>query len=116
MNRLLRKFSEHRVIGALFLVSVLLVGGAMAWAYGAFRIVKGPLILHFDDLFGIDRIGGLGELLGMGVVGLVIVLTNFSIALVLDDRDWFLGKFLAAATVFLGILIFIGFAAIISAN
>ena len=52
----------------------------------------------------------------MGFLGVAVVFMNFFLATDLEDRDWFLGKFTAAATLGFAALIFIGFAAIISVN
>lgn len=86
------------------------------WAYSALRDVQGPLIIHFNNFVGINQIGSLTVLLGVGAVGAVAVLINFFIALELEARDRFLGKLVVAATLLFSILLFISFAAIISVN
>ncbi len=93
-----------------------MVLGGTIWVYFALRHIAPPLILHFNNLAGINQTGNLADLLEIGATGIVFVLVNFFIALELENRDAFGGKLLAAATLFLAILIFIGFAAIISAN
>jgi len=112
----IRKALRFKTTSLLFALSFILVASGTVWVYVALRGIRGPLILHFSNLFGIDQIGALWDLLKMGMLGIVIVLVNFVIALELEEQDWFLGKLLAGATVFLGLLIFIGFAAIISVN
>ena len=116
MQAFLRKLLRFRVTSALFLVSLILVLGSSLWAYGALRKIHGPIIVHFSSLGGIDQIGEIWDLLRIGVLGLVVISINFFIAFELEERDWFLGKLTAAVTVFLSLLIFIGFAAIISVN
>lgn len=116
VDNLVKKTLKNRIVSGIFLASFIFVLGGTLWAYFALRGVSGPLILHFNNLAGINQIGGLAELIWMGVTGLTIVVISFRVALELEARDWFLGKLLAATTLLVGILIFIGFAAIISVN
>ena len=100
----------------MFLLSFVLVLGGTIWSYFALRGIAQPLILHFNNLAGINQVGGVADLLQFGGTGIVFVLVNFFIALELEERDVFAGKLLAAAALFVSVLIFIGFAAIISVN
>ncbi len=84
----------------------------------AFFFLRGesdPLVLHFTKS-GIDQFGSLWQLEGYGLIGLVIVISNYFIAIELEDRDWFWGKFVAAVTLGLAILLFVAFRAIITVN
>lgn len=110
------KILKSKIVNSAFLVSSLFVAGGMLWAYFALRGIASPLILHFNNILGINQIGSLADLLRFGGTGLVFVLVNFFLALELEGRDAFLGKLLAATTLFFGILLFVGFAAIISVN
>ncbi len=85
-------------------------------AYFALRDVSPPLIVHFNNALGINQIGGLKDLAAVAVFGLVALIFDFLLSLELDERDPFLGKLTAAVGLFLAILIFIGFSAIISVN
>lgn len=116
MERLIKKILKFKIVSGVFAASLIFVVGGTLWAYSALHGVSGPLILHFNNLAGINQIGGLSELLWIGVTAIVVVVVNFFIALELEARDWFLGKLLAAGTMLLGILTFIGFASIISVN
>ena len=107
---------KNRIVSIPFLISALFVGGGWIWAYFALRKIPQPLVIHFNNYVGVNQIGGLEDLGRVGIMSFVILLVNFTITLELEERDWFLGKFLAAASLFFGILIFIGFAAIISVN
>ncbi len=111
-----QKVAKFKVIGFIFLASLLFVLGGTIWAYFALRGIVPPLIIHFNDLVGINQIGSVIDLLMVGGTGVIFVLINFLLALELEERDIFGGKILAAATLFFAILIFIGFAAIISVN
>ena len=113
---MLKKLTKFRVIGLLFLLSLLFILGGFFWAYIALREIREPLILHFNNLVGINQIGEIRDLLLIAITAFVVVAVNFFISLELEKRERFFGKLLAAATLFFATLIFIGFAAIISVN
>ena len=111
-----RKIVRFRATSILFLFSFILILGGTLWTYFSLKGASGPFILRFSDIAGITQIGGLKSLLAAGVVGAVAVVINFVVALELELRDRVLGKLVAAGTIFLAILIFLGFAAIIAVN
>jgi len=113
---MLGKILKFRLVSVLSAASLAFVLGGSVWAYFALRGTSTPLVLHFNDISGISQIGGIGDLLWFGATGLVVVLVNFFVALELEARDWFWGKLLATATLVFALLLFIGFAAIISVN
>ena len=110
------KILKFRIISSIFLASFIMVLGGTLWAYFSLRGASGPVVIHFNDLTGINLIGGYSDLIMMGIAGLIFIFVNFLITLELEERDRFLGKLAAAATVLLSILIFIALAAIISVN
>jgi hypothetical protein len=111
-----KKIGKFKTVTVAFALSFLFIVGGWFWTYIRMRGINQPLIIHFNNYAGITRIGNLTDLAAVGMLGLIIVLMNFLLALNLEERDWFLGKLLAATTLLMGILIFIGFAAIISVN
>lgn len=111
-----RRISKSKVLSAVFLTSFGFVSAATIWTYVATKNVGGPIVVHFNNVSGINQIGTFVDLLLVGVTSAVAVIINFFLALELEKRDLFLGKIVAAATLFLSILIFIAFAAIISVN
>lgn len=113
---MIKKLAKFKVISSLFLLSAVAVVAATFWAYAAVKNAGSVLILHFNNVAGIDQIGGVGELIGVGITGFVVIAINFFIAIELEARGRFLGKLLAAATFLFASLLFIGFAAIISVN
>lgn len=113
---MLRRISRSKVLSAVFLTSFGLVSAATIWAYVATKGVGGPIVVHFNNVSGINQIGTFIDLLLVGITAAIAVIVNFFLALELEKRDWFLGKIVAAVTLFLSILIFIAFAAIISVN
>lgn len=99
-----------------FAVAALFAASGWLWSWLALRDIRTPLILHFSDYTGISQIGGLAEIHGIGATGLTLVGVNFLLAVALRPRspDW--ARFLAVATIFLAILLFMAMAAIISVN
>ncbi|OGY99933.1 MAG: hypothetical protein A3B13_01975 [Candidatus Liptonbacteria bacterium RIFCSPLOWO2_01_FULL_45_15] len=116
MIKIFKKILEHKIVSLVFLFGFILVIGGWLKAYIALREVSQPLILHFNNAVGINQIGNLGDLAAVGIFGLVALVLDFFVSIELDERDQFLGKMTAAAGLFLAILIFIGFSAIISVN
>lgn len=113
---MLKKFIKFKAVSSVFLLSFLFVIGGWLWAFFALRKISQPLIIHFNNFLGITQIGGLNDLTIVALFGVISLVLDFLIALELEERDWFLGKLAAAFGLFLGILLFIGFAAIISVN
>lgn len=120
IRRIINEFfltaKKHRLIVGVFAISFILVVGGWLWAWFYLQTIDQTLILHFNDRVGINFVGRIGDLTGFVVMALVAVIMNFILALALEDRGWFLGKLLSAATLAFAVLIFIGFAAIISVN
>ncbi|MEK7546685.1 MAG: hypothetical protein AAB536_00680 [Patescibacteria group bacterium] len=112
----MQKILRHKTVSIAFLLSFLFIIGGWLWAYFSLRKIQQPLIVHFNNSAGINQIGGLGDLAAVSAFGIVFLILDFLISLELDERDRFLGKLTAAAGLFLAVLIFIGFAAIISVN
>lgn len=112
----MEKILKHKIVSLVFLLGFLLVIGGWIKAYIALRNISQPLIVHFNNAVGINQIGNLNDLAAVGIFGLAALGIDFFISLELDERDSFLGKITASAGLFLAILIFIGFSAIISVN
>ena len=111
-----KKIKTRKFVSILSGVSLLFVLAGTGWAYFATRGITMPLILHFDDLRGVTQTGGFPTLLAAGILGLIVVLLNSVIALELESRTSFFGKFIAVLTLAFAILLFIGFSAIIGVN
>jgi hypothetical protein len=123
IKSIVKKFSDHRLITALYTIALAFVIGGCVWACVELGGITGnPLILHFNDLIGITQVGGLAPIIFMGVFGILVVLMNAAIAFEFADRPGaaahgqFFGRFLAALTLAFAVLLFIAFAAIINAN
>ncbi len=92
------------------------LGGAI-WMWFALRAAgPGPFILGFDDMQGITRTGGMGDVSVILAVAVAVAVINAFVALELDARDPWLGKMVAGITLAAAVLLFIAFAAIINAN
>lgn len=111
-----KKLFRYKIPRVAFLLSLLAVLSGWIWAYFALRSVSGPLILQYQSALGINQVGYAGELARVGVFGFLVVAVNFLISTQLEERVPFWGGVASFMTVFLGILIFIYFAAIISVN
>ncbi len=113
----MKKILRYRTVSAISFFSIILVLGGGIWAIAALAATgSGPFIVHFDDLSGITSVGGLAPIIFMGVIGLIVTVMNFFIALELESRDRFLGKLTVAGTLIFAVLLFIAFAAIINVN
>ena len=73
-------------------------------------------MLHFNDISGITDVGNLWGIVSMGILGVAVTVIDFFIAMELEERDRFLGKMVAVASVLFAVLLFIAFAAILSFN
>ena len=100
------------VIGA----SLLLVSTALVWGFVSLRGTSQPIVLHWDPFYGIDRVGGIRELLIMGVSGILTLAVNFAIIYELLRRDYFWARLAASLTLLVSVLLFLAFAAIIHVN
>lgn len=113
---MLRHLITHRLPFTVGLIGLALVAGGWLWAYAALEGIREPLILRFVGGEGITQTGTLSDISGMGLFGIFSVFVNSVLVFELDRRDEFLGKLIAAFTIVLSVLLFIGFAAIISVN
>ena len=112
-----KKIMRHKAVGAACLGAVAIALGGFCWAYFRLRNMGGgPLVLHFNDMSGITEVGNLWGIISMGILGIAVTVVNFFIAMELEERDRFLGKVVAVASVFFAGLLFIAFAAILSMN
>jgi len=110
------KIVKFKTVSLLCLIGVVFIAGGTLWAYYALRGASGLLIVHHNNIQAINNVGRAEDVVKIGMTGLVAAILDFFIALELETRDKILGKVVAAACLFSGILIFIGFAAIISVN
>ena len=114
---MMKKILKHRAVVILSLIALFLVLGGFLWLWSALQAAgSGPFILNFNDIQGITRTGGMGDVLAMGILAVFIVVINFFLALELDKRDRMMGKILASLTLAGAILLFITFVAILSVN
>jgi hypothetical protein len=114
---MVKKIFRHKAVAVTSLIALAVALGGSLWLFFALRSLgAGPFILNFNDIQGITRIGGIGDVVTMGVVAVLIVIINFFLALELDERDRVLGKLVAGITLAGVVLLFIGFVAILNAN
>jgi len=114
---IMKKALNHRAVVITSLIALFFVIGGFLWLLlGLLAIGSGPFILNFNDIQGITRTGGIGDVVTMGILGVLIVIVNFFLAVELDGRDRVLGKMVAGITLVGAILLFIAFVAILSVN
>lgn len=113
---MIKKIARYRLVSLLSLAGFLFAAGGFVWALAELAGARGPFILHFSDMNGITSVGGLSAVAMMGVLGIVIILIDFFVAIELEERDSVLGKIVAAMALLLGVLLFLAFAAIIRVN
>ncbi|MBI4094926.1 MAG: hypothetical protein HY435_01905 [Candidatus Liptonbacteria bacterium] len=105
----------HRWRVAVFGTSALLILGGFAWAFLSLRHIREPLIIHFSD-FSITETGSVIDLWYVAIVALIAVGVNFFLSLEMAKRSALFEALIGWATLFLSLLIFIGFRVIISVN
>lgn len=108
--------SENIIFYGPFTASLLFIAGGWFWAWSVLGDIRSPLILHFSDYTGINQIGNMADIHGLGATGAIIVILNFILARTLRPKESRWVKLLAGATLFLAILLFTALAAIISVN
>ncbi|HVN26127.1 MAG TPA: hypothetical protein VMT99_00535 [Candidatus Paceibacterota bacterium] len=114
---MLQKAIRYRAVSGLALLSLVFVAGGSAWAYASLLASgTGPYIMHFNDMTGITSVGDATPVAFAGVLGVIVVLMNFFIALEFEQRDGFLGKVLAGGTLIFAVLLFLACAAILNVN
>lgn len=108
--------SDNFLFYGFFSASLALAGSGWIWAWFVLRGIQSPLIIHFSDYTGINQIGGMDDIHGIGATAVTVVVLNFILASTLRFRESRWAKLLAAITLFLAVLLFTVLAAIISVN
>ena len=114
-NGIIAKLVRHKWTGMIFSASFTFVIAGWIWSWARLRGEE-ALTLHFSSYTGINNTGDIGSLHAFGLLGLIILSLNLLIAMSLEERDWFLGKFTASASLVIAALIFIGFMVIMNVN
>lgn len=112
----LKKFFRYKWNNISLGISLALVFGGWLWAYLKLRMIEVPVVILYDSIQGVKMAGEVGEFLKVLVFGLLVVIINFFIAAELEERSRFWARVCSIFTVFLSVLIFIYFAAIVSVN
>lgn len=107
---------HHKITLVITVASTFLIISGIWWAYVALSDISQPLIIRFTNVNGITGIGRIGDLMAVGVFGIMATLINGYLAWELDDRAPVFSRAMMMGTAFLALLLFIGFAAIINVN
>lgn len=110
------KFKRHRDLGLISGAGIVFSLAGYAWLFWKLNSFGQTIVMHFNNLEGINQYGRLEQLLWLGGFGLILNFINLILTMELADRDMLLAKIVAGANIFLGILLFIAFAAIIGVN
>jgi len=113
---MIEKIMKYKAVSVAGLAAVALALGGFFWAYFGLRHAGGPIVLHFNDMDGVTETGTLWIIVLMGFSGVIITVVNFFIAIELEQRDRFLGKVVAVASVLFAVLLFLALTAILSVN
>ena len=113
---MLEKIKKHRLVSSSFILSFIFVVSGFFWAWFSLGRTSNPVIVHFDDLYGITTATGRSIIVFAGIFGLAMVLINASLAFEFEERNSLFGKLTAILTLVLAVLLFIAFAAILSVN
>ena len=115
--RMIEKIIKHRIVSGVCFAAFFVVCAGFLMAYlGLREIGSGPLVIHFNDMSGITKVGDIWDIILIGIWGIVITSINFFIAIELEERERFLGKVVAGASLVFAVLLFISFAAILNIN
>lgn len=116
LSVIVKKIAERRGIVLILAVSFILVLSVSAEAYFSLRNIGTPIVTHWNNYSGIDRIGTSDDLLRMAFFGIIIVAANGALGLVLEPRNKFAAWLVASATLLMSVLHFILFIAIMGVN
>jgi hypothetical protein len=113
---MLQQFRRARWTSVAFLVSLAFLVAGFLWAYFALRGIPQPLILHFNEAQGITWRGSMLHLAAIAAGAALALLMNLLVAFELEKKDWFWGKLVAGATLFMSFLLFWYFWVMVSVN
>lgn len=108
-------FREKILLLFLILSLIFLLASAVFIFFNTDKMGS-PLILHFDIYRGVDLMGEITDLWMILASGLLAILINSVLAEVFFYRKRILSYFLAGVNIFIGLLVLIAVAVIISVN
>ncbi len=100
-----------------------MLGGALAlnifsWLWLLLQIPRDleQVFLHYNILFGVDKIGESGEVYYASLIGLALLVANFITAWILYKKDWFLAYLLLAIAMMVNLFVAISSVLIVFLN
>ena len=96
-----------RKLPVLILVSGVVVLNLFSWLWLLLQIPHNAeqIFLHYNILFGVDKIGGQGEMYLTPLIGFFIMVVNGIGAWVVYKKDWFFSYTLLAMAVIVNIFV-----------
>jgi len=108
-----RFFEEKPLVILICTSAVFLTTAAL---FVLFSDLTPPLVLHFDDFYGVNFFGTVGDAWGLWLLGVVLTLVNAGLGEVLLFRERFLSFVLFATATLFSFLTLLTIGVIISVN
>lgn len=89
-----------------------------SWLWLFFKVPRNidQVFLHYNILFGVDKIGERGEVYYTPLIGLAIMAVNFIIAWIIYKKDWFFSYTLLGVAVVVNIFVAIASVLVVFLN
>ncbi len=97
----IRKIPVVSMVGAVSILNLF----SLAWLIFQIPHNTEQVFLHYNILFGVDRIGELWEVYLTSLIAIVLCCVDFLCAWLLYRRDWLLSYFLLAVSVVISIFV-----------
>ena len=107
---------KNKVQRVVFILSLLILAGALASFLLKFSGSQNQIIIHFDSYHGINFVGGAKEVFVILGITLLLILINGFMAEHLFHRERILSYFFAFGSLMLSAVIFAAIRVIISVN
>ncbi|MFH0890785.1 MAG: hypothetical protein V1856_02005 [Candidatus Liptonbacteria bacterium] len=116
VQRQIYKLKKHRPLAIISGLGVVFAAVGYAWFFAKLRASGSTVVMHFNNVEGINQYGSFTQLAWLGGFGMVLTCINLVLTMEIAERDMILGRLAAGINIFIGVLLFIAFAAIIGAN
>lgn len=113
----MKNFIKNKTV---FLLNYIAIGVSLISFFSVFfaliSLSNRPLVIHFDDINGITKMGNFTDIILIAVTGIIITILNFFISIKIEKRDKFLAKVISIVSILFAVLLFIAFTAILTMN
>ena len=112
----LKLYFKHPATLSTIGLAALINGSIWAWLLWHIRPRAESIFLHYNILFGVDRIGNWAELLYLPLTGLSIMVINAIVGWLLFQRDKYAAYFLSAIALICQGFLFLAAARLVALN